>query len=182
VCVGGVEHSYAASVELEDQAFFGVHADAVAGELPAVVGESDSLVQLRAEPVPRLDDPPGISLCRPEPLVQGGKDSSRHGHAPAAGPAGQVETGGGRLEIGGEVLLQLVAVDPDADDMGLAMAALSGFQEDAGDLFAVERDIVGPLDARPAVTDLADGLRHGHGARQREQFAADVAIDQRDGE
>ena len=37
VRVGGVEHSDAAAVELEDQALFGVHADAVAGELPSIV-------------------------------------------------------------------------------------------------------------------------------------------------
>jgi hypothetical protein len=35
-CVGGVEHSYAAGVELEDQALFGIDADAVAGEFFAV--------------------------------------------------------------------------------------------------------------------------------------------------
>ena len=41
--VGGVEHSYAAAVELEDQAFFGVHADAVAGEPLSIVREGDPL-------------------------------------------------------------------------------------------------------------------------------------------
>jgi hypothetical protein len=34
-----IEHSYAAGVQLEDEAFFGVYSDAIAGKFPAVIDE-----------------------------------------------------------------------------------------------------------------------------------------------
>ena len=60
--LGGVEHSDAAAVELEDQAVLGVHADAVAGEPLAVVGQRDPLAQLSAQMAPGLDDVPFAPL------------------------------------------------------------------------------------------------------------------------
>lgn len=116
MCVGGVEHSDAAAVELEDQAVFGVHADAVAGELFAVVGEGDPLAQLRAQATPGLDHLLLAAFGRADPVVQRGQNPLGHGHPLARRPAGQVQAGGGGLEVLREVVFRLVAVDADADD------------------------------------------------------------------
>ena len=42
-CVGSVEESYCAGVELEDQAFFGVYSNAIAGKFSAVIDKLHSV-------------------------------------------------------------------------------------------------------------------------------------------
>ncbi len=47
-CMGGIEHSYAAGVQLEDQPFFGINPDTVAGEFGAVENKRHPVRQLDA--------------------------------------------------------------------------------------------------------------------------------------
>ena len=115
--LSGVEHSDAATVELEDQAVLGVHADAVAGEAFAVVRQSDPLAQLSAEVAPGLDDLLFAPFGCTEPVVQGGEDPPGDGDTPALGAACHVEAGGNCLQIRREAVAGLMAVDADPDDV-----------------------------------------------------------------
>jgi len=120
VCMCGVEHADTTPVELEDQAFLRVDADAVACEPFSIIRQCDSLPQLRAQAAPRVDDLLAASLGHPEPMIQRREDSLGHGHAPAPRAAGQVETCSCCVQIRREAVQRLVAVDPYADDVDRA--------------------------------------------------------------
>ena len=98
-------------------------------------------------------------------LVQGGEQVDgqlRPAHRP---PQGLGEGGGDGGEVGAEVGLGLAHIDPNTHHHGHRCGALGlelQLGENAAELFAVQDDVVGPLDAAGEAAAGLDGPAHRH--------------------
>ena len=164
--MGRIKHSHTAAIQVQDQSSLGVDADAIAGEVFPVVAEAHAVGQLQAGLPPGLDDGPFVSGGGGQPSVDGSQETPGQHHAIDTQASFDVEAGGGVTQRLGKIVSTLMAVDADAQAVNPVRVADGGIQKDATDLFAVQQDVVGPLDPCPPT----DRLCQCHGGRQGEQF------------
>ena len=74
-CVCSVEESYCSGVELQDQAFLGIDADAISDEFVAVEDKADSVAELDAQFPPLLDYLRAVGAGDFELAVEAGEES-----------------------------------------------------------------------------------------------------------
>ena len=61
-----------------------------------------------------------------------------------------------------------MTIDSDTDHLNLMRTMLPGFDEDTADLFAVEKNVVGPLDPGLIIARLPQCIGYCHRASQRQ--------------
>ena len=116
----------------------------------------------------------GLTRCLPEPVFQRIEQFADKGRAVDGAARFHPQAGGGHVQFAAaEKIRRLMAVDADADDAQPPGAAAFLLDEDAGDFFAGQQDIVGPFDAGRQGGVGLDRLGDGDRGRQRQQFGRD---------